>query len=101
MNFYKTFEDLIENELEFHGHGTRKIEIQQQPDDINLFKCELHSTLFGILDLNPALKVLNSTLAYHNDENDVNFGSAEKQDVLKLLMASAREVSASTKKKGL
>ena len=101
MNFYKTFEDLIENELEFHGYGTRKIEIQQQPDDINLFKCELHSTLFGILDLNPALKVLNSTLAYHNDENDVNFGSAEKQDVLKLLMASAREVSASTKKKGL
>ena len=28
LNFDKTFEDLIENELEFHGYGTGKIEIQ-------------------------------------------------------------------------
>ena len=57
--------------------------------------------MFDILDFNPALKVLNSFLVYQNDENDVNFGLAEKLDVLKLLMTSAREVSASAKKKGL
>ena len=67
----------------------------------NLFKCELHETLFDILDFNPALKVLNIFLAYQTDENDVNFGLVEKLDVLKLLMTSAREVSASAKKKGL
>ena len=41
LNFDKTFEDLIENELEFHRHGTVKIEIQQQPENINPFTCDL------------------------------------------------------------
>ena len=27
LKFYKTFEDIIENELDFHGYGTPKIEI--------------------------------------------------------------------------
>ena len=36
LNFNKTFEDITENELDFHGYGTAKIDIQQQPDDINL-----------------------------------------------------------------
>ena len=38
----RTFEDIIENELDFRGYGTAEIEVQQQPDDINPFKCELH-----------------------------------------------------------
>ena len=41
LNFDKTFEDLIENELEFHGYGTGKIEIQQQPDDKSPFTCKI------------------------------------------------------------
>ena len=28
LNFYKTFENIIENVLDFHGYGTPKIEIQ-------------------------------------------------------------------------
>ena len=36
LNFNKTFEDITENEPDFHGYGTAKIDIQQQPDDINL-----------------------------------------------------------------
>ena len=32
----------IENELDFHGYGTAKIEIQQQPDDITPSMSELH-----------------------------------------------------------
>ena len=42
MNFY------------FHGYGTAKIEIQQQPDYINPFTRELHQTLLDVLDFNPA-----------------------------------------------
>ena len=42
LNFDKTFEKLIENELHFYGYGTGKIEIQQLPDDINPFTGELH-----------------------------------------------------------
>ena len=53
LNFDKTFENITENELDFHGYGTGKIEIQQQSDDINPFTCELHQTLFDILDLKP------------------------------------------------
>ena len=45
LNFDKTFEDIIENELDFHGYGAAEIEVQQQSDDINPFKCELHQTL--------------------------------------------------------
>ena len=85
--------------VKFHGYGTAKIEIQQQPGDINLSTCELHQTLFDILDFNPALKVINITLAYKNDENDIDFVVAEKKDELRLLMTSARELSAPTKKK--
>ena len=33
------FEDIIENELDVHGYDTAKIEIQQQPDDINPVTC--------------------------------------------------------------
>ena len=29
LNFDKTFENIIENELDFHGYSTAKIEIQQ------------------------------------------------------------------------
>ena len=32
LNFNKTFEVIKENEFGFHGYGTAKIEIQQQPD---------------------------------------------------------------------
>ena len=98
FEFDKTFED-IENELDFHGYGTAKIEIQQQPDDINPFTYELHQTLFDLLDFNPALKVINITLAYESDENDIDFGEAEKNDRLVLIMTLARERSASTNKK--
>ena len=35
------FEDIIENELDFHGYGTANIEIQQQLDDVNPFTYEL------------------------------------------------------------
>ena len=45
LNFDRTFEDIIEKELNFHGYGTAKIEIQQDPDDINPFACELHQIL--------------------------------------------------------
>ena len=92
LNFDKTFEDIIESELDFHGSGAAEIEVQQQADDINPFKCELHQTLLDVLYFNPALKVINITMAYQNDENDVDFGVAEKQDVLNLLMASAHAV---------
>ena len=71
---------------------------RNQPDDVNPFKCELHQTLLDVLYFNPALKVINITLAYQNDENNVDFGVAEKQDVLKLLMTSAHELSAPIKK---
>ena len=83
---FDSFEDIIENELDFHGYGTAKIEIQQQPDDINPFTCELHQTLFDVLDFNPGLREINITLAYENDENDIDFGVAEK--TMKLLMTS-------------
>ena len=69
--FDKTFENIIENELDFHGYGTAKTEIQQEPDGINPSTCELHKNLFDILDFNPAVKVINITLAYENDENDI------------------------------
>ena len=98
-NFNKTFEDITKNELDFHGYDTAKIEIQQQPDDMNPFTCELHQVLFDIIDFNPELKVINITLAYENDENDIEFEVAEKKDRLKLLMTSSRELSAPTKKK--
>ena len=42
LNFDETFEDR-ENELDFYG--SVNIEIQQQPDDINPFTCELNQTL--------------------------------------------------------
>ena len=54
---------------------------------------------FDILDFNLALKVINITLAYGNDENNIDFGVAEKKDRLKLLMTSAHELSAPTRKK--
>ena len=38
LNFDKTFECIIENELDFHGYGTAKIEIQQQPHDMIVFR---------------------------------------------------------------
>ena len=91
-------EDIIENELDFHGYGTAKIEIEQQSDDINPFTCELHQTLFNIQEFNPALKVINITLAYQNDKNDIAFGVVETKDELKFLMTSARKHSASKKK---
>ena len=90
LNFDKTFEDIIENELDFHGYGAAEIEVQQQPDDINPFKCELRQTLLDVLYFNPALKVINITLAYQNDENDVDFGVAEKQDVLNEIVNDVR-----------
>ena len=99
LNFDQTFENIKENELDFHGHGTAKIEMQQQPDDINPFTCELQQTLFDILEFNPALKVTNITLAYKNDENVIDLGEAEKKNGMKLLMTSARELSAPRKKK--
>ena len=99
LNFDKTFENIKENELDFHGHGTARIEIQQQPDDINPFTCELQQTLFDILEFNPALKVTNITLAYENDENVIDLGEAEKKNEMKLLMTSARELSVPRKKK--
>ena len=55
-----TSQVIIENELDFHGYGTAKIEIQQQPDDINPFTCELHQNLFDILEFYPAVKVIIS-----------------------------------------
>ena len=98
LNFDKIFESIIENELDFHDYGTTKIEIKQQPGDINPFTCQLHQTLFDVLDFNPALKMINITLAYKNDENNIDFRVAEKKDGLKLLMTSTRELSAPTKK---
>ena len=71
LNFCKTFEDIIENELDFHDYGTAKIKIQQLPRDINPFTCELHQIMFDILDFNPALTVINITPAYKNHENDI------------------------------
>ena len=76
-------EDITKNELDFHDYGTAKIEIEQQPDDINPFTCELHQTLFDIQEFNPALKVINITLAYQNDKNDIDFGVVETKDGLK------------------
>ena len=57
--FDKTFEDIRENELDFHDYGTAKIEFQQQPPDINPLTCELHQIVFVVLDFNPALKVIH------------------------------------------
>ena len=71
LNFCKTFEDIIENELDFHDYGTAKIKIQKQPRDINPFTCELHQIMFDVLDFNPALTVINITPAYENHENDI------------------------------
>ena len=65
-----------------------KIEIQQQPNNINLFTCELHQILANVLVFNPAFKVINITLANENEENDTGIGVAEKKDGLKLLMTS-------------
>ena len=44
---------------------------QQQPHDINPLTCELHQTMFDVLDFNSALKKINITLAYKNDENNI------------------------------
>ena len=88
LDFDKAFEDTMQNEVDVHDFDTAKIEIQQQSNDINRFTCELHQTLFEVLDFNPALKVINITLPYENDKNDIEFGAAEKKDRLKLLMTS-------------
>ena len=69
--FDKNFEDIIENEVNFHDYGTAEIEIQQQPHDINPLTCQLHQTTFDVLDFNPALKVINITLAYEYDESNI------------------------------
>ena len=58
LNFDKSFEDVIENELDFHHYGTEKIEIQQQLQDISPLMCELHQTMFDVLDFKPALKTI-------------------------------------------
>ena len=42
------FENVIGNELDFHRHSTAKIEIQQKPDDINPFTCDLRGISYGI-----------------------------------------------------
>ena len=55
--------------------------------------------MYDILKFNPAFKVINITLVYENDENDIDLGVVEKKDGLKLLMTSTRELSAPTKKK--
>ena len=80
--------------LTFMVMALRKLRSNNNP-----FTCELHQILFDILDFNPELKVINITLAYENDENDIEFEVAEKKDRLKLLMTSSRELSAPTKKK--
>ena len=71
LNFVKTFEDIIENELDFHDNVIMKTEIQRHPHDINPLTFELHKTLFDVLNFNAALKVINITLAYENDENGI------------------------------
>ena len=88
LDFDKTFEDIMQNEVDLHDFGTAKIEIQQQSNDINRFASQLHQTLFDVLNFNPALKVINITLGYENNKNDIDFGVAEKKDKLKLLMTS-------------
>ena len=94
LNFDKTFEDVIESELDFHGYDTAKIKIQQQPDDINPFMYGLlHLTLSDVLNFNPALKVINITLVYKNDENNI-----ELKDRSKLLMTSVCKLSPPTEK---
>ena len=55
--------------------------------------------MFDVLAFNSPLNVINVTLAYENDENNIDFGLAEKKDGLKLLMTSACKLSAPTKKK--
>ena len=45
------------------------------------------------------MKVVNIPLSYENDENDIEFGVAEKNDGLMLLMTRARKLSAPTNKK--
>ena len=80
----KPLRDIIETELDFHGYGTAKIESQLQLGDINPFMCELHQNLFDILDFNPAVKLINITLPYENDENDIDFGVVEQKNGLKL-----------------
>ena len=55
--------------------------------------------MFDVLAFNLPLNVINVTLAYENDENNIDFGLAEKKDGLKLLMTSACNLSAPTKKK--
>ena len=46
------------------------------------------------------MKVINITLVYKNNENDTDLGVVENKDGLKLLMTSARELFAPTKKSG-
>ena len=55
----------------------------------------MHQTLFDVLDFNLALKVINVTVFYENDENDIDFGVPENKDGL---MTSARELSSYTEK---
>ena len=45
------------------------------------------------------MKVVNIPLAYENDENDIEFGVAEKNDGLMLFMTPERKRSAPTNKK--
>ena len=45
------------------------------------------------------MKVVNVPLAYENDENDIEFGVAEKNDGLMLFMTRARKLSAPANKK--
>ena len=45
LNFDKTFEVIIENELDFHG--TANIEIHQQPYDLNPCTCEFKLCLMS------------------------------------------------------
>ena len=79
--------------LTFMTVALGKIEIQQQPNNINLFTCELHQTLANLLVFSPAFKVINITLANENEGNDTGIGVAEKKDGLKLLMTSAYKIS--------
>ena len=99
LNFDKTFENMIENELDFNGYGTAQIDIQQQSDEINPFTCGLHQTLFDTLYLNPALKMINITLAYENNEKNIDFEVRKTKDRLNLIMTPGRELSAPIKKK--
>ena len=48
-----------------------KSEIQQHPHVINPLTFALHQTIFDVLHFNAALKVINITMAYDNDENSI------------------------------